>query len=327
MVAVLESLLGGGLPHGVHNGQRRGLHIEVGTGDGFPARGLDGHLILPIHEQVAHVIGNVGAVHTARAGAGHGPRLQAKQSGLELVLVGGEFEHGLARGGVNGGPVGGLQGGSEEAGGGFADADQVLPFQMHVVEQIGDEAGGDNRRRGAGGWSRLARLGGLGLHDDGGSARFLDREAADDLRLAVVQNAEIVLGQVPDGAALIVAHNDGDRDQIHARGEGGRGVLGENLGGGRRVDGGFRRGWGGGGGRRSLLTRGGGEGEAQNRGQGAQHEHEQARTERRGWPLAGRIQRRLSHRMRRRPPGPRRFGRGTPAAAVWIDCTPAGAPG
>jgi len=140
---------------------------------------------------------------------------------------------------------------------------------MNVVEQIGDEAGGDDWRRGAGRRRGLAGLGGLGLHDDGGSAGLLDREAADDLRLAVIENAEIFLRQVPDGAALIVAHDDRDGHQIYARGEGRRGVLGENLSGGRRVNGGFRRGRGAGSGRRgrrSLLTRGGRDGAAQNHG-------------------------------------------------------------
>ena len=64
------------------------------------------------------------------------------------------------------------------------------------------------------------------------SARFLDGKSGDDLRLPVVQQPEVIFGQVAHGVAIAVAHHYGYGHQVHPRLEFRGRFLGFHFGGG-----------------------------------------------------------------------------------------------
>ena len=178
--------------------------------------------------------------------AGNGGRPQPRQRLLQLRLIVGELQYDLAGRGVDRCAIGRLHGGCDHARCGIARAREVFECRVHVVEQVGYEVVGEHRRRR--GLARIRRFG-LWLRfqtrrllfQHHRSARLLDGEPGDHLRLAIVQEPEVFLGQVAHGVAVAVAHDHGHGHQVYARREFRGRLFGLHFGGGLALGGGLLR--------------------------------------------------------------------------------------
>src|ERR1035437_5415290 len=194
-----------------------GANPDVGLGVGQRSR------IVLVLDEVRHVDRHRRAVD---GGNGDGTlRANGEQGLVQLVAVGGEIERGHAGGGVDRDALGGPDGGGHAAPGGVARARQIVEPHVRVVEKIGDETLRHGERRGLG--RGRGRLG--GRHQ---LAELLDGKLRDDLRLAVIEELEVLPFEIAGGVSLGVARDHGNRYQGDPGGERQRRYFGRDLGGG-----------------------------------------------------------------------------------------------
>src|ERR1035441_9668303 len=212
MIAEIQFLLCGLLGHL----PSRSHILEVGARHGIERRGIQRDRIVLVDDQIRHVIGHVGAV--VEALSGDRAHAQLAQRLVQEGPVVGEILDGLPGGSVDGGAIGGAQGGIDVPAGGIPRVRQIAELHVHVVEQVGDEAVGQVGRGFVFGWFVGVFGGGRGATSFIEAAcRLLHGEARDILRLALIEELEIFLPEVACGFALAVADHHGHDHQVDAR--------------------------------------------------------------------------------------------------------------
>ena len=168
------------------------MRVQARTGAGLGDEGLPGLRVVPIDEEIGRVVADHWAFEIAGGATGSWVGPQAEEGLLNAGLIVRKLEHRLSGGRIDRGAVGGQQRSGDLAHGGIAGAGEILPFRMDIVEKIGDEARGDRDRSAFNGLGSI-RIAGFPFQHYG-RGRAFHGESADELRLAVVGQPEILLG-------------------------------------------------------------------------------------------------------------------------------------
>ena len=156
-------------------------------------------------------------------------RHQAEQGGMQLGAIVGKVKIALPGSGKDGSAIGKAQSG-KMALGSFAHAGKIAELQMHVVEQISNEAFGNGECTCAGrGFTRRRLFVRCLACLDSKIAGLLDFKLRNHLRLAFVEDLKIFFMEGSNGVSLGVANHSPNYYQLDVNFECGRLILSRDL--------------------------------------------------------------------------------------------------